>query len=100
MWTTWQPPALRDEPAVATTRHAHTQPMLSHINVGCGLTSPSENWQKPLRVIGYRGEIAFDPSKPVAPPRKLMDAYSPHRAGLAGQSGLIKEGAGEGADDS
>lgn len=52
----------------------HTQPMLSHINVGCGhdLTI-RELAERVAKTVGYQGEIAFDASKPDGTPRKLMD---------------------------
>ena len=53
----------------------HTQPMLSHINVGCGNAITIKELAETIaRVIGYPGEIAFDPSKPDGTPRKLMDS--------------------------
>jgi len=53
----------------------HTQPMLSHINVGTGedLTI-AELARLVARVVGFRGEITFDRTKPDGTPRKLMDA--------------------------
>jgi GDP-L-fucose synthase len=53
---------------------ANTQPMLSHINVGCGEDiSILELAQVVARVTGFEGEIATDPSKPDGTMRKLMD---------------------------
>jgi len=53
----------------------HTQPMLSHINVGFGqdvtIRELAETIQK---VIGFTGEINFDTGKPDGTPRKLMDS--------------------------
>jgi GDP-L-fucose synthase len=52
-----------------------TQPMLSHINVGCGSDiTIRELAEKISRVIGYAGDIAFDPAKPDGTPYKLMDS--------------------------
>ena len=53
----------------------HTQPMLSHINVGCGedLTI-LELAQAVARTVGYAGRIDTDPTKPDGTPRKLMDS--------------------------
>jgi GDP-L-fucose synthase len=52
----------------------HTQPMLSHINVGTGkdhtIREISEIVQ---RIVGYEGKIVFDTSKPDGTPRKLLD---------------------------
>lgn len=51
-----------------------TEPMLSHINVGCGTdVSILELAQMVARVAGFEGRIATDPSKPDGTPRKLMD---------------------------
>lgn len=53
---------------------ANTEPMLSHINVGCGKdVSISELAQKVADVTGFKGNIATDPSKPDGTMRKLMD---------------------------
>jgi GDP-L-fucose synthase len=53
---------------------SNTQPMLSHINVGCGedLTI-GELAELVGRTVDYRGRIEFDPSKPDGTPRKLLD---------------------------
>ncbi|HSW13473.1 MAG TPA: GDP-L-fucose synthase [Solimonas sp.] len=54
---------------------SHTQPMLSHINVGCGSdVSIGEVAQLVARTVGYAGEIRFDVGKPDGAPRKLMDS--------------------------
>lgn len=53
----------------------HTQPMLSHINVGCGHDITIRELAEAIaRVIGYQGDISFDPSKPDGTPRKLMES--------------------------
>lgn len=53
---------------------ANTQPMLSHINVGCGEDiSILELAQLVARVTGFEGKIVTDPSKPDGTLRKLMD---------------------------
>ena len=53
---------------------ANTQPMLSHINVGCGVDiSILELAQLVACVTGFEGKIATDPSKPDGSMRKLMD---------------------------
>ncbi len=54
----------------------HTLPMLSHINVGCGYDITIRELAGIVATaIGYRGEIAFDPTKPDGAPRKLMDSH-------------------------
>ncbi|MFJ3056113.1 GDP-L-fucose synthase family protein [Herbaspirillum sp. NPDC087042] len=53
----------------------HTQPMLSHINVGYGDdVSIRELAESVAAVVGYRGKIVFDASKPDGTPRKLMNS--------------------------
>jgi len=57
------------------TYDQHTQPMLSHINVGCGYDITIKELAELVgKTIGYQGEIVFDPSKPDGTPRKLMDS--------------------------
>jgi GDP-L-fucose synthase len=53
----------------------HTDPMLSHINVGFGddLTI-LQLAQLVARTVGYTGRIELDRSKPDGTPRKLMDS--------------------------
>jgi GDP-L-fucose synthase len=52
----------------------HTDPMLSHINVGTGTDcSISELVELIAHVIGYQGRLNWDSSKPDGPPRKLVD---------------------------
>lgn len=53
----------------------HTQPMLSHINVGVGEDITIADLARTIgRVVGYAGDIRFDTSKPDGTPRKLMDS--------------------------
>lgn len=53
---------------------ANTQPMLSHINVGCGSDiSILELAHMVANITGFKGRIATDSSKPDGTPRKLMD---------------------------
>ena len=52
----------------------NTQPMLSHINIGTGEDLAIRDLAKAIgNVVGYRGRIVFDTSKPDGTPRKLMD---------------------------
>lgn len=52
----------------------HTQPMLSHINVGTGIDCTiRELVETVAEVVGYKGAIVFDATKPDGAPRKLMD---------------------------
>ena len=51
-----------------------TKPMLSHINVGSGVDcSIRELMEIVVEVIGYKGAVKFDITKPDGTPRKLMD---------------------------
>jgi len=53
----------------------HTQPMLSHINVGYGSdVSIAELAVLIGKTVGYKGKITYDSSKPDGTPRKLMDS--------------------------
>ena len=53
---------------------AHTQPMLSHINVGTGVDCTIRELAETVaRVTGFGGRLVFDASKPDGTPRKLMD---------------------------
>ena len=52
----------------------NTEPMLSHINIGTGIDcSIRELVTIIAKVIGYKGKISFDTSKPDGTPRKLLD---------------------------
>jgi GDP-L-fucose synthase len=53
---------------------AQIQPMLSHINIGTGQEVSIRKLAEMVQeVVGYRGEIRFDASKPDGTPRKLLD---------------------------
>tara|TARA_E500000305_G_scaffold36150_1_gene27509 strand:+ start:12436 stop:13401 length:966 start_codon:yes stop_codon:yes gene_type:complete len=52
----------------------HTQPTLSHINVGTGVDCSIRELAEAIsRVTGYEGVLDFDTSKPDGTPRKLLD---------------------------
>ena len=71
------------------TYEANTQPMLSHINVGTGEDLTIRALAETIgRVVGYRGRIEFDPTKPDGTPRKLMDASRVHALGWRARVGL------------
>ncbi|WP_462164557.1 GDP-L-fucose synthase [Pseudoalteromonas xiamenensis] len=56
------------------TYQANTQEMLSHINVGTGVDCTiRELVETVAKVVGFKGNIVFDVSKPDGTPRKLMD---------------------------
>ena len=52
----------------------HTEPMLSHINVGTGEDLAIADLARLVaRVVGFAGELRFDTSRPDGTPRKLLD---------------------------
>lgn len=58
----------------ADTYRQHTQPMLSHINVGTGVDCTIRELAETIaRVTGYTGRLVWDTTKPDGTPRKLMD---------------------------
>ncbi|MBO6688678.1 MAG: GDP-L-fucose synthase [Henriciella sp.] len=69
--------------------NAATQPMLSHINVGTGTDcSIRELAETVAEIIGYRGRIKFDRSKPDGTPRKLMNVERLNKLGWNATIGL------------
>ena len=67
----------------------HTQPRLSHINVGCGHDITIRELAETIaRIIDYSGEITFDPAKPDGAPRKLMDSTRLNALGWQAQVSL------------
>ncbi len=74
------------EPAIY---QQHTQPMLSHINVGTGVDCTiRELVETVAKVVGYQGRIEFDSSKPDGAPRKLMDVSRLKQLGWQAQVSL------------
>ena len=58
-----------------TTYEEYTEPMLSHINVGCGHDITIREVAELIsKTVCYQGEIVFDTNKPDGTPRKLMDS--------------------------
>ncbi|MBE1274998.1 GDP-L-fucose synthase [Enterovibrio baiacu] len=56
------------------TYQSCTQPMLSHINVGTGVDCTIREMAETMaKVVGFKGRISFDATKPDGTPRKLMD---------------------------
>ncbi|EKO3674146.1 GDP-L-fucose synthase [Vibrio metschnikovii] len=56
------------------TYQAHTEPMLSHINVGTGVDCTIREMAETMaKVVGFNGQVVFDSTKPDGTPRKLMD---------------------------
>jgi len=64
------------------TYKANTQPMLSHINVGTGKDITIREMAQIMKeVIGFKGELIFDTTKPDGTPRKLIDVRKLKRMG-------------------
>ena len=56
------------------TYQANTKSMLSHINVGTGKDVTIRELAEIMKeVIGFKGELSFDITKPDGAPRKLID---------------------------
>jgi GDP-L-fucose synthase len=71
------------------TYSQHTQPMLSHINVGFGQdVTILEVAQAVARTVGFTGLIQTDLTKPDGTPRKLMDSTRLNALGWKAQVGL------------
>ena len=64
------------------TYQANTKPMLSHINVGTGVDITIREMAETMKeVVGYKGKIVFDTTKPDGTPRKLIDVTRLKNAG-------------------
>jgi len=56
------------------TYQEHTEPMLSHINVGTGVDCTIRELAETMaKVVGFKGELTFDSNKPDGTMRKLMN---------------------------
>ena len=59
-----------------------TSPMQSHLNVGFGIDMTIRELAELIKkVVGFKGEIIFDTSKPDGPLKKLMDSSKLNRLG-------------------
>ncbi|ATR84289.1 GDP-fucose synthetase [Pseudomonas sp. HLS-6] len=68
---------------------SHTQPMLSHINVGTGVDCTiAELAHTVAKVTGFQGKLTFDATKPDGAPRKLMDVSRLAALGWTASIGL------------
>jgi GDP-L-fucose synthase len=67
----------------------------THINIGTGEEMTIANLAALLKeVTGFKGRLAFDPSKPDGTPRKFLDSSKLHSLGFK-HSISLKEGAGK-----
>ncbi len=71
------------------TYQAQTSEMNSHINVGCGSDiTIAQLAEMVADVVGFRGDISLDASKPDGVPRKLMNSQRLTNLGWAPKVGL------------
>ncbi|MDD1620065.1 MAG: GDP-L-fucose synthase [Methylococcaceae bacterium] len=71
------------------TYQSVTEPMLSHLNVGTGEDVTIRELAETVgKVVGFRGEICWDSSKPDGTPRKLMDISKLRSLGWQPKIGL------------
>ena len=72
-----------------TAYQSQTAPMRSHLNVGVGEDLSIRELAELIReVIGFRGELRFDPAKPDGTPRKLLDVERLRTLGWQARTGL------------
>jgi GDP-L-fucose synthase len=68
---------------------AHTQPMLSHVNVGTAVDCTIRQLAETVaRVVGFSGRLVWDTTKPDGAPRKLLDVSRLAALGWRAQIGL------------
>ena len=66
-----------------------TQPMMSHLNVGTGCdVTIAELAEEIGKVVGFKGEIVFDKTKPDGAPRKLLNVSSLQQLGWGAKTAL------------
>ena len=71
------------------TYKANTRPMLSHINVGTGKDITIREMAETMKeVIGFKGKLTFDTTKPDGPKRKLMNSMRLNRLGWSSKVNL------------
>ena len=68
----------------------NTRPMCSHINVGAGSDLSIEELANIIKkIVGYKGEIRFDSSKPDGTIRKFLDSQLINNLGWAPKVSLV-----------
>ncbi|GAB5521887.1 MAG: GDP-L-fucose synthase [Rhodothermales bacterium] len=71
------------------TYQAHTDPRLSHINIGTGTdVTVRELAETIAEIVGYGGKLVFDATKPDGTPRKLIDVSRLSAMGWTASIGL------------
>jgi GDP-L-fucose synthase len=73
------------------TYQAHTQTMLSHINVGTGVDCTIKEMAETMaEVVGFKGELVFDATRLDGTPKKLMDVSKLSRLGWIAKINLTE----------
>jgi len=68
---------------------SYTEPLLSHINIGSGVDLSIRELAETIKeIVGYRGNLLFDTSKPNGPPRKLLNVSKLNSMGWKYQTNL------------
>ena len=71
------------------TYDSYTKPALSHINIGSGVDLSIRELAETIKeVVGYRGNLLFDTSKPNGSPRKLLNVSKLNSMGWKYQTNL------------
>lgn len=69
---------------------ANTRPMQSHINIGTGVDITIRELAETIaQVVGYLGQIRYDPGKPDGSPRKLLDVSLSRELGWQASTRLV-----------
>lgn len=69
---------------------AQVNPMLSHVNIGSGDEVSIKSLAESIkRIVGFKGAISFDTSKPDGAPRKKMDNARLQRMGWQSSINLV-----------
>jgi GDP-L-fucose synthase len=73
------------------TYQANTKSMLSHINVGTGIDVTIREMAETMKeVVGFKGVLSFDATKPDGSPRKLIDVTRINKIGWKYKTNLLK----------
>ena len=69
---------------------SYTQPMSSHINIGCGYDISINDLAAQIKtVVQFKGKISFDSTKPDGTPRKLLDVKKLTELGWIAKTDLL-----------
>jgi len=69
----------------------NTDTMLSHINIGTGVDVTTRELAETMKeVVGFKGDLIFDESKPDGAPRKLIDVSRLSKMGWSYSTNLVE----------